>query len=144
MNKRNGRVSEAEKEINEVINSGNLIEVLDRPEPPANFNFLESEVWQMVVDSMPSGWFPEASFPVLSAYCKNTVAMDNISELITVCTQDPIKMDINLYLKLVRSQKEVSSVLASLATKLRITQQSTVTKQGVPRNNENTHKKPWE
>lgn len=145
MKKRNGRVSAAEKEVVEIVGDSKDVEVLKRPEPPINFGHVEAEVWNMVVGSMPSGWFNEATYPVLTAYCLNTADLYKIAKLIQIQSNNAESFDVKAYLMLVRSQKEISTALASLATKLRITQQATVTPQGVPRFPQTTpKKKPWE
>jgi hypothetical protein len=40
-----------------------------RPEPPEHLTAEQMQVWQAVVDRMPSGWFTSDLFPALPVVC---------------------------------------------------------------------------
>lgn len=102
-----------------------------RTEPPAKFPADATEVWRSVVASKPHDWFTADSVYLLEAYCHAVVSHRLIS--IGVAEFDTSKMGstegVKLYDQLTRMQERQARVMASLATKLRLTQQSRYTPQ---------------
>lgn len=142
-----GRVSEAQRELEEELSSMEIsIPVAtDRPSPPLDFDQLESSIWISIVNSMPADWFNIGSIPLLTQYVRHTVASENLAKLISNVTSDPTEIDVKSYITLLRAQKEESAVLSSLATKLRISNQSLINKRGNHKEiGSDEKKKPWE
>lgn len=138
-NKR-GRVSEAERELAHM--GVTPIEIQDRPLPPLDFDNREASIWASIVNSMPADWFNIGSIPILTQYVRHTVASQNLASLIADVTANTEEINVKTYITLLRAQKEESSILASLATKLRITQQAVINKRG--NHKELGNSKPWE
>lgn len=140
-----GPVSEAQREIEEDLKNiqTSPIEITERPLPPFDFDDQEASIWASIVNSMPADWFNTGSIPLLTQYVRHVVASRNIAQLIADVTSNSEEINIKLYVTLLRAQKEESSALSSLATKLRISNQALINKRG-------NHKevagksKPWE
>lgn len=102
-----------------------------RTEPPANFPAPASEVWRAVVASKPHDWFTADSIYLLEAYCHAVVSHRLISlgvaEFNAQKMADPV--GVALYDQLTRMQERQARVMTSIATKLRLTQQSRYTPQ---------------
>jgi hypothetical protein len=102
-----------------------------RTEPPAGFPAPASEVWRAVVASKPHDWFTADSVYLLEAYCHAVVSHRLIS--LGVAAFDSGKMaepaGVALYDQLTRMQERQARVMTSIATKLRLTQQSRYTPQ---------------
>lgn len=143
-----GRVSEAQRELEEELSSMAITIPLstDRPSPPLGFDDRESSIWISIVNSMPADWFNIGSIPLLTQYIHHTVASQNLAQLISDTTSNPTEIDVKKYITLLRAQKEESAILSSLATKLRISNQSLINKRGNHKDigGSDEKKKPWE
>ena len=53
-----------------------------RPAAPDCLTTDQAEVWQSVVGAMPADWFKAETFPLLSQYCRHTVAARVVDGLI--------------------------------------------------------------
>ena len=102
-----------------------------RTEPPPGFPINATAVWRSVVASKPHDWFTADSVYLLEAYCHAVVSHRLIS--IGVAAFDTAKMTtpegIATYDQLTRMQERQARVMTSIATKLRLTQQSRYTPQ---------------
>lgn len=145
MAKRGGRISEAQKELEEQLEHMSVgpIEVIDRPLPPIDFDDREAAIWSTIVNSMPADWFNVGSIPLLTQYVRHTIASQNLAYLIANVTSNSEEINVKEYVTLLRAQKEESGILSSLATKLRISNQSLINKRG-NHNEISGKKKPWE
>jgi hypothetical protein len=112
-----------------------------RPDAPYDLDDPRAvEEWQAVVNRMPADWFPRETHGNLANYCTHIADGWYIRKLI----QDALKadpVDLEKLDKLLKMQERESRAAASLATRLRITQQSLFDKEKkrpvqVP--------KPWE
>lgn len=131
-----GRISAAALEI-----QARPIEVVERLRAPHDLNDEETEVWAAVVDSEPADWFSAATVPILAQYCRHVVQARRIAEMIEQATADP-ELPLSAYDRLLKIQERESRAIASLATKMRITQQATTNHRG---NKQKTAaRKPWE
>ncbi len=113
----------------------------DRPAPPDELNDEEAEEWLAVVNRLPADWFARETFPLLVQYCRHVVTARRISQLIEAL-QEQEKLDMKAYASALRMQARESGVIASLATKMRISQQSTYDKSKKKGNGGKA--KPWE
>ena len=135
MSKR-GRQSAASLEI-----QARPVEIMDRQRAPHDLNDEETEVWSAVVMSWPADWFSPATAPLRSQYCRHVVQARRIAELIEKSVSDP-ELSLAGYDRLLKIQERESRAIATLATKMRITQQATTNHRG---NQKTTAaRKPWE
>jgi hypothetical protein len=131
-----GRPSAASLEI-----AARPVEVIARQTAPHELNDEETEVWSAVVNSWPADWFSPATVPLLTQYCRHVVQARRIAELIERATGDP-ELSVKDYDRLLKVQERESRAIASLATKMRISQQSTTNHRGNQKNIQ--ARKPWE
>ena len=97
--------------------------------PPQRLAEEAGAIWREVVATKPHDWFTADSVDLLEAYCHAVVSHRLIS--LGVAEFDANKMatpaGVDLYDQLTRMQERQARVMASLATKLRLTQQSRYT-----------------
>ena len=117
------------------------IEVVNRQKPPHDLTDEEVEVWSAVVNAEPADWFSPSTRPILAQYCRHVVHARRVAELIERATSDP-SLAIEDYDRLLKMQERESRAIASLATKMRISQQSTTNHRGNKR--PSSARKPWE
>ena len=137
--KKRGRKSTAELTI--ISPAG--VSTLRRPSPPTDLSAEQAEEWVAIVNRLQASWFPRETHGILSQYCRHIVTARRISQSITVMEESTDdSFDIADYSQLIKLQIGESRILASLATKLRITQQSTVRAEQARKPSE--QKRPWE
>jgi hypothetical protein len=117
------------------------LSVIERQRPPHDLTDEETVVWASVVETEPADWFSPSTVPLLAQYCRHVVHARRIGELIERATSDP-DLDVKDYDRLLKMQERESRAIASLATKMRVAQQSTRN----DRLNKKTGpaRKPWE
>lgn len=91
-----------------------------RPGPPKHLNEEQAEVWCSVVDSLPADWFGRESFGLLEAYCGHLVTTRKLNQLIDNTTELS-RLD-----KLFKMRERETRSLSALATRMRLSQQSTI------------------
>lgn len=139
--KQRGRKSTASLSVVGGGVAGNL------PEPPAELSEREAAVWNSVVSTKPSDWFDEDTFPLLSDYCRHTVRQDDISRMINKFDSAPCDSDeLRVFDNLLRMSERETRAKMSLATKMRITQQSKYgARQAEAKDRRGGgHKRPWQ
>ena len=86
----------------------------------------EAEVWSRVAATKPGDWWDAGSTPLLAQYARAVVQSETVAELVrTVLTNlvtDPDELA--RYKELRKIQAALSAEIASLATKMRLTQQA--------------------
>lgn len=132
-----GRKSAASLEVAAV----SPLEVVERPRCPHDLTDEEAEVWFAVVNRLPADWFPVETHPLLVQYCRSTIQARRVAELIEKATADP-ELSVAAYDRLLRMQARSSASIAMLATKMRISQQSTSNHRGNKK--QVSPRKPWE
>lgn len=105
------------------------VEVVDRQRPPHDLTDEEVEIWAAVVDNWPADWFSPATTPLLAQYCRHSVKARQIAELIEKSMGDP-DLSLQDFDRLLKMQERESRAIASLATKMRISQQATTNHRG--------------
>jgi hypothetical protein len=101
------------------------ISAYKRPEPPSDMPSDQAEVWTRIVKATPIDWFPVETHGLLSAYCRHTVCANVIYSLIQKMHDDRNGDDwLDFYERLLKSHERETRTLASLATRMRISQQS--------------------
>ena len=113
----------------------------DRVAPPERFTPDEAAVWREIVASKPADWFGADNLPLLEHYCSMTVESRRVSlklrQVSPECLDD--------YERLIALQSKIGGQLSSLATKMRLTQQSRYGARAAATASDKTAvKKPWE
>lgn len=132
-----GRKSAASLEISTV----SAIETVPRQRPPHDLTDEEVEVWAAVVGAEAADWFSPSTVPLLAQYCRHVVQAKRIAELLEKATSDP-SLSIEDYDRILKMQERESRAIATLATKMRIAQQSTTNHRGNRKPSQ--IRKPWE
>ena len=95
-------------------------------EPPTEMGEREKAEWRAIVDRMGSDWFPRETQPLLRTLCSVVVQLNDISEAFAALgpgvPSDPVGW--KRYRELTKMRSLVGAQLASVATKLRLTNQS--------------------
>lgn len=130
-----GRTSAASLEVARV----SPVEVVQRPDAPYDLTDEQTEEWWAIVNRLPADWFPRETHGILSQYCRHVVAARRIAQL--VAAEEAGELDLDRYDQLLRMQEREGRALSSLATRLRITQQATVSAKA---KKPSMVKKPWE
>jgi hypothetical protein len=134
--KQRGRDSAA---ANEIAAIGKL-ETVQRPDAPYDLTDEQVDEWRAVVARLPADWFTRETHALLAQYCRHVVRARRIAQLIDQAEKsDPF--DVKEYRDLLRSEEEQSRAIASLATRMRLTQQTTYDKS---KKKPASGRKPWE
>ena len=131
-----GRVSEAA-----LATRAETIERSPRIPPPHDLNDEETEVYVSIINSEQADWFSPSTIPLLAQYCRHVIQPRRIAEMLEKVTA-PKNFDVKMYSKLLSLQSRQSIILAVLATKMRISQQSTLNQNGVKKANH--QRRPWD
>jgi len=139
-----GRKSSAEASIF-VIDGG----ISRRPEPAEDLTEAQAEIWRETVSSEPVEWFNTAALrSMLADYCRHRDAAMNISTVLNDFKPEWIKNaeGAKRYSGLLKMREAETRAAASLAGKLRLTNQSRYTPQSAGTATRNSAKglKPWE
>jgi 3-methyladenine DNA glycosylase/8-oxoguanine DNA glycosylase len=120
---------------------------------PEDLTKEEAALWDEIVATEPPDCFNELIKPLLAQYCRHISAARHIADLIKECKTEIEKLapetmadpsfikstEFKVLNRLLKTQERESRAIASLATKLRITQQATINKRG----NKTERKPPW-
>jgi hypothetical protein len=110
---------------------------------PHGLNDEETEVWAAVVNNMSAEWFNPSNVPLLIQYCHHTVQARRIAELLEQALSDK-NLSVRDYEKLLKMQARESMTLCSLATKMRVAQQSTLHDTARQKDVHGSARKPWQ
>jgi chaperone required for assembly of F1-ATPase len=124
----------------EVANRPEQVETIQRPDAPYDLTDEQTEEWWAVVNRMPADWFPRETHGVLAQYCRHVIAARRMAQLVAACEAEE-DLDIVRYDRLLKMQEREGRALSSLATRLRITQQSL---RSAKSQKPGMVKKPWE
>ncbi len=133
--KARGRISAASLEVSKVA----PVEVVQRPDAPYDLTDEQTTEWWAVVNRLPAEWFPRETHALLAQYCRHVVAARRIAQLVDA--EEKGELDLDRYDKLLKMAEREGRALSSLATRLRITQQSTLSEKT---KKPSMVKKPWE
>jgi len=118
------------------------------PAPPSNLSKTQAEKWNAIVRTKPADWFADDSFPVLIAYVKAIEVHERFSVQVESISDASLKKKsgLNRYMALCAAQEKQARLLATLAAKMRLTQQSRYTPKAsaTAANKVGSGKKPWE
>ena len=122
----------------------------ERPEPPVEMVPAQRIEWISVVNACPAEWFPPETHALLAQYCRHVVASKHIDELIIAAEKGSVPedggepvLDIAYYDKLLKMQERESRIIASLSTKMRLSQQATYSPQKGKGGTKGGVKSPW-
>src|SRR3954451_18956821 len=97
-----------------------------RPQPPDELTDEQAEVWRAVVATKPADWFQPDTHPLLTQYCRHTVAARVLARQIDgmdpACLADEDQL--RRYEKLLAMRERESRAINALARGMRLTQQS--------------------
>ena len=97
--------------------------IAQRPEPPDDLTEFEKEVWRKAASGLPADWFGDETLDLLRLYCRHMLMFEELTDEVNA-NWDELKSAEKVRLL---KQREVETRAAlSVATKLRITKQSTV------------------
>lgn len=116
------------------------IETVRRPEPPTELTDEQAAEWRAMVNRLPADWFPRETQGMLAAYCRHVVSARRVAQLLQA-HEAGAEFDLTDYDRLLKMQERESRALSSLATRMRITQQTTYDKS---KKKPLQGKKPWE
>jgi hypothetical protein len=106
------------------------------PPPPEKLSEPEKALWRETTAALRPNWF-QGCEPVLEAYVGSVMMGREISDTLATCSPSSDK-----FADLVRLRCNVSATIASLATKLRLTPQSSRDSRNVK--HVSTRPKPWQ
>ena len=112
-----------------------------RPEPPAELTRAQAAVWKTTIWALRVDWFGPENFPLLTQYCRHAALADVIAKAINVTS---IQTDLSRFARLTAMQARESAVIASLATRMRLTIQSSRDSRISKRDPGAGRPRPWE
>jgi hypothetical protein len=113
----------------------------NRVATPAGLSKKERDLWRAVVDSKPAEWFGPDSAPVLTEYVRAAVLCDQLARMVDRALKGQ-GADLKTALDL---RDREARRMASLATKLRLTNQSRYTPQAASTANAKAAgSRPWQ
>jgi hypothetical protein len=119
-----------------------------RPKPLADLMADEAAVWRSVVDGLPPTWFEAESRPLLADYCRHVCRSRFLALSINSFEPGWLSSDegLNRYDQLLRMAERESRAASSLATRLRLTQQSRLKaeKAATATQDLSAGKRPWD
>ncbi len=123
------------------LSAAGSIQTIIRPDAPYELTDEQAAIWRRVSDDLPADWFTPKHLGLLKQYCRHEAQSDRIAMLIE---QEMAKdtLDLPQYDKLLVMQEREGRALSSLATRMRITQQSLYDKS--KKAPSNSVRKPWE
>ena len=125
-----------------------VLERCKRPEPPADLNREETDVFLRVINTQEADWFSPANIDLLTQYSRHIVQAGRIAgwvdEMLSAVDPETGRptFEIKDYEQLLRMQRAETAAIIWLATKMRLTPQSTINHRG--NKVQSAARKPWE
>jgi hypothetical protein len=114
-----------------------------RPKPPSDLSAQQAQIWREIVESVPGGWISPAQEPLLAAYCRHVSSADRLSAMIDKSEPDlKVAVELQRFGKLLSMRERETRALSSLATRMRLTQQSQMHPRSAGRAWEGNHAGP--
>lgn len=144
-----GRKSAASLAV--VSSSG--IETVERPRSPDELTDEQRFEWVSIVNRMPADWFPRETQGMLAQYCRHVISARRVAGMIealeTELSNPPeegsqteaILGATKAFDRLYKMQEREGRAISSLATKMRLSQQSTYDKS---KRKPSQTRKPWQ
>ena len=117
-----------------------------RPEPPQVLSDPERLIWRQVVGAHPFDWFAPSCWGMLADYCRAWVLSNELALAIAEYDGPPKDSEgFRRWNRLLERRDKNARLLATLGTKMRITNQSTRTERQAATGVRNTPAgKPWD
>lgn len=120
-----------------------------RPDAPQELTERQAEIWRETVSCEPVEWFGTAALrSILADYCRHREAVENVTQVLNQFKPDWLKSSegAKRYSGLLKMREAETRAAASLAGKLRLTNQSRYTPQAAGTATRNTAKGalPWD
>lgn len=119
-----------------------VIERVERPTAPVHLTDEQAAEWNAIVERLPADWFPRETHDLLASYCAHMITQRRLSSAIDKIEGAEGAFDIEEYDKLLKMREREVRSASSLATRMRITQQTTYDKSKGKGNG--GKRKPWE
>jgi hypothetical protein len=103
------------------------LETVSRPDAPYDLTDEQTQEWWAVVNRMPADWFPRETHGMLAQYCRHVVSARRVAQLITAA-EAAEEFNVGEYDQLLKMQEREGRALSSLATRMRLSQQTTYDK----------------
>lgn len=116
------------------------VRAIERPKPPTELTDEQAFEWRAIVDGLPADWFPRETWGLLSQYCRHVISGRRVAQLLEA-EEASESFDVGSYDQLLKMQEREGRALSSLATRMRITQQTTYDKS---KKKPAQNRKPWE
>jgi phage terminase small subunit len=122
------------------------VQVQARPDADYSLPDEEADVWRATVEALPADWIGAEAHPVLAAYCRTTVQLRRLGQLIHQAETEAEPFDLPTYTALLKAHGAAAQVLKTLATSLRLTPQTRLRAESAARRADGSPigKKPWE
>ena len=122
-----------------VVSADSKVTAVSRPGAPPELDDEQAYEWLLVVNRMPADWFSQDD-RTLVAYCRHVVCGRHVASLIAELEKGET-IDVPEYDRLLKMQERESRGMSALATRMRLTQQSTIDRE---RKKPALMRKPWE
>jgi hypothetical protein len=117
------------------------ISAIKRPDPARELTSEQANVWRDVVEDLPADWFRLSNLTILAHYTRHVVASRRVAQLIEA-EEAFDSFSVETYGQLLALQEREGRAMASLATKMRLTQQAMFDEK--KRKPQTSGKEPWE
>ncbi len=105
--------------------------VTEYQQPSASLTPEQRSEWNRVIGDCPADHFSESHIPMLEGYCRHTVALRHVGELIRQ-SEAGDEIDVIHYDRLLKMQERETRCLASLAVRLGFAKTTAPTKKKPP------------
>jgi hypothetical protein len=125
------------------------------PDAPYNLSEAETDIWNAVVQDCSPDWFSPRNTAILTQYCRHVARANRIARMIQIYETEldrkasgqatTIPCDATDYRELLKMQRSETGMIATLATKMRISHQSTKSHDDTPMKADEKPRTPlWE
>ena len=114
------------KPASELALTDNVSVFPQKPKAPDNLTPEQTIEWDAVVGRMPADWFLRETHGILANYCRHVISASTISSRLE--EHERKEGDVQEYDRLLKMREREVRSASSLATRLRITQQTTYDK----------------
>lgn len=127
------------------IKGGNVT-VQARPDAPYDLPDEAAEVWKATVEALPADWIGTEAHTILAAYCRTSIQLRRLGQLIHQAETKPGPLDVPEYLALLKAHGTAAQTAKTLATSLRLTPQTRLRPETAARRAGayTPGRKPWE
>lgn len=125
-----------------IVPQGDVVSI-PRAKAPAHLTSEQKDLWIDIVNCLPAQHFSTENLPLLSAYCGHVVTEKKLSQLISKVEKSLDFEFIKEYDELLKMRERESRAISSLATRMRLSQQS-IYEKDKKRGTIQANRRPWE